>query len=227
MGNVSFDFEGRTVIVTGAARGVGRAIGEHFRHAGAAVYIVDVDAEAVGQAAKELGANGVAADVCDTGQVTAVVERVMSETGRIDVLVNNAGILRDGVVWKLSDDDYEAVSEFSPDGVIFAADAFPWTSVRGPTGPGGAAPLIGFGSLGSQPPDARSYTIELTGTNLPEPGRAAGWIAGAAFIIVILALIFAGGEGTRTTGTDASPPATTGVAPAPPAAPTIPPGQRP
>jgi 3-oxoacyl-[acyl-carrier protein] reductase len=109
MGNVSFDFEGRTVIVTGAARGVGRAIGEHFRHAGAAVYIVDVDAEAVGQAAKELGANGVAADVCDTGQVTAVVERVMSETGRIDVLVNNAGILRDGVVWKLSDDDYEAV----------------------------------------------------------------------------------------------------------------------
>ena len=56
-----------------------------------------------------------------------------------------------------------------------------------------------------------------------------GWIAGAAFIIVILALIFAGGEGTRTTGTDASPPATTGVAPraAPPAAPTIPPSQRP
>jgi 3-oxoacyl-[acyl-carrier protein] reductase len=109
MRNLTFDFTGRTVLVTGAARGVGRAIGEHFRDAGAAVYLVDLEAEAVSDTAKEIGAIGLAADVSDTGQVTAVVERVVSETGRIDVLVNNAGILRDGVVWRLSDDDFEAV----------------------------------------------------------------------------------------------------------------------
>jgi 3-oxoacyl-[acyl-carrier protein] reductase len=109
MGNVVFDFTGRTVVVTGSARGVGRAIGACFRDAGANVYLVDVDAEAVERTAREVGATGLVADVADTGQVTGAVERVIAETGRIDVLVNNAGILRDGVVWKLSDEDYEAV----------------------------------------------------------------------------------------------------------------------
>jgi 3-oxoacyl-[acyl-carrier protein] reductase len=109
MRNLAFDFTGRTVVVTGAARGVGRAIGEHFHNARANVYLVDVEAEAVTAAAKEIGAVGLAADVSDTKQTTEVVDRVVSETGRIDVLVNNAGLLRDGVVWKLSDDDYEAV----------------------------------------------------------------------------------------------------------------------
>jgi 3-oxoacyl-[acyl-carrier protein] reductase len=109
MGNVAFDFIGRTVVVTGSARGVGRAIGACFRDAAANVYLVDVDAEAVECTAREIGAIGLVADVSDTGQVTAAVERVIADTGRIDVLVNNAGILRDGVVWKLSDDDYEAV----------------------------------------------------------------------------------------------------------------------
>jgi 3-oxoacyl-[acyl-carrier protein] reductase len=109
MGNVAFDFTGRTVVVTGSARGVGRAIAARFWHAGATVYLVDVDAEPVESTAREIGAISLVADVSDTAQVAGAVERVIAETGRIDVLVNNAGILRDGVVWKLSDDDYEAV----------------------------------------------------------------------------------------------------------------------
>lgn len=109
MSNVSFDFTGRTVIVTGAARGVGKAIGELFVRAGADVYLVDFDAEEVSAAAKELGAVGLVADVANTADVDAVVARVIADTGRIDVLVNNAGILRDAVVWKMSDEDYEAV----------------------------------------------------------------------------------------------------------------------
>lgn len=109
MGNLSFDFTGRTVVVTGAAQGVGRAIGALFRDACATTYLVDVDAQEVEVAAKEIGAVGLVADVARTEDVTAVVDRVVADTGRIDVLVNNAGILRDGMVWKLTDEDYEAV----------------------------------------------------------------------------------------------------------------------
>ena len=109
MANLRFDFSGRTVLVTGAARGVGRAVGEHFRAAGATVYLVDVEADVVAETAREIGAEGLGADVTDSAQVDEVVARVVAETGRLDVLVNNAGILRDGVVWKLSDDDYETV----------------------------------------------------------------------------------------------------------------------
>ncbi|GAA1844618.1 3-oxoacyl-[acyl-carrier-protein] reductase [Pseudonocardia ailaonensis] len=109
MSNLTFDFTGRTVIVTGGARGVGRAIGEHFRSAGADVYLVDHDADVVNATAQEIGAVGLSADVADTAQVEETVERVVSDTGRLDVVVNNAGILRDGMLWKLTDDDYATV----------------------------------------------------------------------------------------------------------------------
>ena len=109
MANLSFDFTGRTVLVTGAARGVGRAIAEHFHAAGATVYIVDNDAGAVTDTAAQTGTIGLVADVSSTAQVAGAVARVIADTGRVDVLVNNAGILRDGMVWKLTDEDYEEV----------------------------------------------------------------------------------------------------------------------
>jgi 3-oxoacyl-[acyl-carrier protein] reductase len=109
MGNLTFDFSGRTVVVTGGARGVGRAIGQHFRAAGATVYLVDYDNDEVAAAAKEMNAIGLPADVSRTADVNQVMEQVISDTGRIDVLVNNAGILRDGMLWKLTDEDYESV----------------------------------------------------------------------------------------------------------------------
>ncbi|MEU6573647.1 SDR family oxidoreductase [Streptomyces sp. NPDC046805] len=109
MGNLTFDFTGRSVIVTGAARGVGNAIARHFQAAGAATYLIDFDGDLAAKEAAEIGATGLAADVSDTTQVERVVEQVVADTGRLDIVVNNAGILKDGVLWKTTDEDFEGV----------------------------------------------------------------------------------------------------------------------
>jgi len=92
MGNLRYDFTGRTVIVTGAARGIGLELGRLFQDAGAAVYLADFDADELSKAAADLGARGVPADVSNTADVTRVVDTAVRDTGRLDILVNNAGI---------------------------------------------------------------------------------------------------------------------------------------
>lgn len=109
MANTKFTFSERTVIVTGAARGIGLAVGDLFSQAGANVYLVDADADAVRAAAATTNTVGVAADVTDSASVQGVIDQAVEDTGRIDVLVNNAGIVRDRMVWKLTDEDYEHV----------------------------------------------------------------------------------------------------------------------
>jgi 3-oxoacyl-[acyl-carrier protein] reductase len=109
MGNLNFDFAGRTVIVTGAARGIGLEMARTFHQARADVFMVDYDGEVLAKAAAELGARGIEADVSSTADVEAVLTMAVTETGRVDILVNNAGILRDNVVWKLTDDDWAQV----------------------------------------------------------------------------------------------------------------------
>ncbi|MEV0688231.1 SDR family NAD(P)-dependent oxidoreductase [Nocardia sp. NPDC050378] len=109
MGNISFDFTGRSVVVTGAARGIGQAIARRFADAGATVFMVDFDKAELDKAARDVGAIGIPADVSDTNDVENVITTVIAETGRVDVLVNNAGILRDRVLWKLTDDDWDQV----------------------------------------------------------------------------------------------------------------------
>jgi len=109
MANTNFTFSERTVIVTGAARGIGLAVGDLFSQAGANVYLVDADADAVRAAAATTNTVGVAADVTDSASVQGVIDQAVEDTGRIDVLVNNAGIVRDRMVRKLTDEDYEDV----------------------------------------------------------------------------------------------------------------------
>ncbi|MFF0579704.1 SDR family oxidoreductase [Streptosporangium saharense] len=109
MTTLSFDYGGQVVLVTGGARGIGRAIGRFFVDAGATVYLLDFDGDQVAATAAELGARWLRCDVGDTASVNAAVDAVMEQAGRLDVLVNNAGILRDTVLWKLTDDDWERV----------------------------------------------------------------------------------------------------------------------
>ena len=109
MSNIHFDFNGKTVIVTGAARGIGAGIAEYFTQTGADVTIVDLDHDALATTAVRIGATPAAADISDTSQVDKLIQNVRAANGRIDIVVNNAGVLRDAMLWKLTDSDWETV----------------------------------------------------------------------------------------------------------------------
>jgi 2-dehydro-3-deoxy-L-rhamnonate dehydrogenase (NAD+) len=102
----------RTAVVTGAARGIGFAIAERFIAEGTRVTLVDVDGAAVTAAAAQLGKNALAviADVTNTEDVERAVATPVERWGRLDIVVNNAGITgRSFPIWELSDEDWQRV----------------------------------------------------------------------------------------------------------------------
>jgi NAD(P)-dependent dehydrogenase (short-subunit alcohol dehydrogenase family) len=106
--------DGKVAIVTGSGRGLGLAYARALAAAGAAVVINDVGEHAADEAVSMIaGAGGRA--VAQTGAVgsaevaQALIDRAVGEYGRLDILVANAGILRDAVLWKMSDEDFDAV----------------------------------------------------------------------------------------------------------------------
>lgn len=107
----TFDFTGRTVIVTGAAQGIGHGIARLFAAAGARVAPFDLDPTALRSVWGERSDTvaPLAVDVADPDAVTAAVDDVASWAGGVDIAVNNAGITRDSVVWKLSDTHWQQV----------------------------------------------------------------------------------------------------------------------
>ncbi len=104
----------RTAIVTGAARGIGAAVAKRLAQDGFAVAVLDLDESACAAVVSEIqdaGGEGLAVgvDVSDEEQVNAAVERVASDFGAPTVLVNNAGIIRDNMLFKMTADDWDAV----------------------------------------------------------------------------------------------------------------------
>jgi len=108
------DLTGRVAVVTGAAQGLGRAYAQALAGAGAAVVVNDADADGARKAAEEISAAGGTA-VAEPGAVGSaetadrLVDRAVNAYGRLDVMVTNAGVLRDRMLWKMSDDEFDAV----------------------------------------------------------------------------------------------------------------------
>ena len=126
-------FDGRVAIVTGAARGIGAGIAKRFADEGAAVAVLDLDEEQAESTAKGLGgaapAIGVGCNVSDGASVEAAVARVLEELGGVHILVNNAGITRDNLLFKLSEDDWDSVMDVHLKGAFLMSKAVQKTFV--------------------------------------------------------------------------------------------------
>jgi NAD(P)-dependent dehydrogenase (short-subunit alcohol dehydrogenase family) len=108
------DISGKVAIVTGSGQGLGLAYASALSAAGAAVVVNDVDEERAGAAAQQIGAAGgeataVGVPVGDSETAEALVSAAIDTYGRLDIMVTNAGILRDRTLWNMSDDDFDAV----------------------------------------------------------------------------------------------------------------------
>ena len=116
-------FDGRSIIVTGAGQGMGRAIAERFARDGGSVLAADQNADTVAAVAAAMTAEGhrvvpMQVNVADPGQVKAMVARTVAEFGGVDVLVNNAGILRPTKIVDISPDEWDLVMAVNVKGVL-------------------------------------------------------------------------------------------------------------
>jgi 3-oxoacyl-[acyl-carrier protein] reductase len=115
-------------VVTGAGRGIGRAIALQFAGAGADVVCASRTVENSEKVAAEVRALGrrawaLAVDVADAAAVAAAAEKILAEPGRVDILVNNAGVTRDGLLMRLSDADWDTVLDTNLKGAFLLTKA--------------------------------------------------------------------------------------------------------
>lgn len=119
----------QVAVVTGAGRGIGRAIALKFAAEGADIACVSRSVENAEKAAAEVRAAGRKAwaygvDVADAAAVSAASEKILADTGKVDILVNNAGVTRDGLVMRMSDEDWDTVLATNLRGAFAVTRAF-------------------------------------------------------------------------------------------------------
>ena len=126
-------------VVTGAGRGIGRAIALKFAAEGAAVVCVSRTQENSEKAAAEIRALGRkawahAVDVADAAAVSAATEKILAEAGKVDILVNNAGVTRDGLLMRMSDADWDTVLDTNLKGAFLVTKAFSRSMIKARAG---------------------------------------------------------------------------------------------
>jgi 3-oxoacyl-[acyl-carrier protein] reductase len=126
-------------VVTGAGRGIGRAIALKFAHEGADVVVVSRTQENSDKVAAEISALGrkawaFAVDVADAAAVSAAAEKILAETGKVDILVNNAGVTRDGLLMRMPDVDWDTVLDTNLKGAFLVTKAFSRAMIKARSG---------------------------------------------------------------------------------------------
>ncbi|NQT64595.1 MAG: 3-oxoacyl-[acyl-carrier-protein] reductase [FCB group bacterium] len=106
--------EGKVAVITGAARGIGFSIAEMLSEHGAISVIIDLNQEAVNSAIQQIDdqgnrAIGFIADVTNSEEIASIFKEIHNEFGKIDILINNAGITKDGLLMKMKESDWDAV----------------------------------------------------------------------------------------------------------------------
>jgi 3-oxoacyl-[acyl-carrier protein] reductase len=126
-------------VVTGAGRGIGRAIALKFASEGADVAVVSRTAENSEKVANEIRALGRkawahAVDVANSAAVNTAAEKILAECGKVDILVNNAGVTRDGLLMRMDDADWDAVLNTNLKGAFLVTKAFSRAMLKARTG---------------------------------------------------------------------------------------------
>lgn len=101
--------DGKTAIITGAARGIGKAIAKLFGSEGAKLLLVDLDEARLNETAKEIGAEVFVADISNPDDAGNAVKTAIEKFGSLDILINNAGITRDALAIRMKPEDFEKV----------------------------------------------------------------------------------------------------------------------
>ena len=121
--------DGRVAVVTGGARGIGRSVCERLSAEGARIVAVDRSAEALDAFVLELTGRGgealaLVADIANAAEVDALAAKTLEAFGRVDILINNAGITRDGLLLRMSEEDWDAVLDVNLKGAFLCTRAF-------------------------------------------------------------------------------------------------------
>jgi 3-oxoacyl-[acyl-carrier protein] reductase len=122
--------EGTVALITGSRRGLGKAIAMRLAQQGADIVINDIavakdEAEATADEIRALGRKALVlpADVCVSEEVNAMIDAVMAEFGRLDILINNAGITRDSLLMRMSDEQWDSVLDINLKGTFICTRA--------------------------------------------------------------------------------------------------------
>jgi 3-oxoacyl-[acyl-carrier protein] reductase len=131
-----FDLIGKNAIVTGASRGIGKAIAQTLAKAGANVALIATGIDSVEKLANEISsefgvkANGYALNVADYEQTQVVFNQILTDFGSVEILVNNAGITRDGLLMRMKEDDWNQVIDVNLKSVFNTVKALSRSMLR-------------------------------------------------------------------------------------------------